>query len=414
MKKLLVLLPFFSSLILFSQDYGQFNQQIDVTAYRGGEFKLTAFVRIERANPRFTQARLWARVDKTKGIGFFDNMYKRPILSKEWKEYSIEGPIDEKAMKLIIGGLYFGIGTYFYDNFILSVRKKDGEWKTIEIANPGFEESSLNGWFLEKAKDYTLNITTSDVEEGKQALVVDGTSKIKNGKFQNANGIDFYYETYGKGDTVLLLHGNSESLKSFKKQIPDFSKQFFVIAMDSRAQGYSSDDGKKITYDLMAEDVNSFLDQLHIKNLNVLGWSDGGNTGIILAMKHPDKVKRLATMGANLLNDKTSVDEKINKEIKKLREQALKDSTAASELQVRMSDLLLNEPKIDPKDLKSITCPVLVMAGSKDVIKEGHTKLIASSITKSKLVIFEKSTHYAPQEIPDKFNKTVIEFFTGK
>ncbi|GHN00925.1 alpha/beta hydrolase [Cytophagales bacterium WSM2-2] len=237
---------------------------------------------------------------------------------------------------------------------------------------------------------------------------------IDAGKFVKANGINFYYETFGKGDTVLLLHGNSESLKSFSKQIPELSKQFFVIAMDSRGQGNSSDDGKKITYELMAEDVNAFLNKLQMKNVNILGWSDGGNTGLILAMKHPDKVRKLATMGANLYNDKTSVDEKTNKQLKGLREELTKQKVASSDIRVRMTDLLLNEPKINPDDLKAIKCPVLVMAGSEDVIKEPHTRLIASKIGKSKLVIFTPGTHYEPQENPERFNKTVMDFFTGK
>ena len=119
-------------------------------------------------------------------------------------------------------------------------------------------------------------------------------------------------------------------------------------------------------------------------------------------------------MGANLFNDKTSVDDKINKEIKEMHDALVKRKVPLSDLQMRMTELLMNEPKINPDDLKAIICPVLVMAGSKDAIKEPHTKLIASKISKSRLMIFEKATHYAPQEIPNRFNKTVIDFFTEK
>ena len=184
--------------------------------------------------------------------------------------------------------------------------------------------------------------------------------------------------------------------------------------MDSRGQGNSSKDDKKMSYELMAQDVNSFLEKLNIKRVNVLGWSDGGNIGLILAMEHPDKVKRLATMGANLFNDKTSVDEKINKEIRTQRLKLVKQETERNTFEIEMIDLLLNEPKIKPDELKKIQCPTLIMAGSKDVIKEGHTKLIASKIEKSKLIIFDKGTHYEPTENPDRFNKTVIEFFNER
>jgi pimeloyl-ACP methyl ester carboxylesterase len=75
-----------------------------------------------------------------------------------------------------------------------------------------------------------------------------------------------------------------------------------------------------------------------------------------------------------------------------------------------MINLMLTEPNIKPEDLTKIECPTLVMAGSKDVIKEEHTKLIASKIRNSRLVIFDKGTHYEPMENPERFNRTVIDF----
>lgn len=405
------------------QDWSAFRQTFEVKDYRGGEFKLTAYVKVESANPRISQARLWARVDLVKGIGFFDNMYDRPISLNEWKMYSIEGVIDNKAEKLTFGGLYFGVGKYSYDKFELKIKKKNGQWQTASIANSDFEKDDFmnspdpfhgsvdRGWYHGKDDGFVYGLENG--YEGK-SFVIDGTSKLKKGKFVNTNGIDFYYETHGQGDTVLLLHGNGQSIKAFSKQIPEFEKQFTVLAIDSRAQGYSSDDGQKLTYDLMAEDVNSILNQLKIKNINVLGWSDGGNTGLILAMKHPEKVKRLATMGANLFCDESSVDGKIIRSLTKQKEEMTKKKTASTDYQLRMATLLLEEPKINPDDLKVINCPVLVMAGSKDVIKENHTKLIASKIPNSKLVILKNSTHYAPQENPEVFNQEVIEFFSGK
>lgn len=168
-----------------------------------------------------------------------------------------------------------------------------------------------------------------------------------------------------------------------------------------------------MSYELMADDVNSFLEALNIKNVNVLGWSDGGNIGLILAIKHPEKVKKLAVMGANLYNDKTSVEEKINKMLLKDRTELIAEKKESNKFRIEMIDLLLNEPKINPEELKKIQCETLVMAGSKDVIKEAHTKLIAGKIPKSKLVIFEKGTHYEPTENPKRFNQAVIDFFSN-
>ena len=116
-------------------------------------------------------------------------------------------------------------------------------------------------------------------------------------------------------------------------------------------------------------------------------------------------------MGANLYNDNTSVDGKVNKMITRDRDELIRQNNPENQFRIELLDLMLNEPQIDPDALKQIQSPTLVMAGSKDVIKEAHTKLIASKINNSKLVIFNKGTHFEPSENPERFNKTVIDFF---
>ena len=414
------LLTFIVSTNLFAQtevtqDWNAFAQGFDMTAYQGGQFRLKAFVKVENAS-KLTNGRIWARVDKKKGTAFFDNMNKRPITENLWKEYSIEGDIDKKAIKLFIGGLYFGTGKYFYDNFSLEVKVNGGDWKKLQVINGDFEQDTFkDDWkSFYTVKGFESSLISENSNGGAKCLFVDGTARQSSGKFVEVNGINVYYETVGTGDTLLLLHGNSQSVSSFNKQIPEFSKYFHVIAMDSRGQGNSSNNGSKFTYELMAEDVNEFLDKLQLKNVNVLGWSDGGNIGLILSMKYPDKVKKLATMGANLFNDNTSVVEKINSDLRKQRKTYVEKDAEGNKFQIEMIDLLLNEPKINPDELKTIRCKTLIMAGSKDVIKEGHTKLIASKIERSRLVIFDKGTHFEPWEKPERFNKTVIEFFNEK
>lgn len=393
--------------------WNAFSQSIDVTPYRGREFRFKGYVRTEHGS-KLSSARLWARVDKKKTYAFLYNMYDKPVIDSLWREYTIEGPIDLKATKIFVGGLYFGCGKYYYDKFSLEIKGNNGDWIVIPLENEGFENNSYqsdwkSNW---KVKGFESSLTSNSFD-GANALMIDATSRPSKSKFINANGITIHYQQSGAGDTLLLLHGNSESIQSFSKQIPELEKMFFVIAMDSRGQGYSTKDDKKMSYELMADDVIAFLEALKIKKVNILGWSDGGNIGLILAMKHPEKLKKLAVMGANLFNDKTSVEEKINKIVLKDRADLIAEKKESNKFRIEMLDLLLNEPKINPEELKKIQCETLVMAGSKDVIKEGHTKLIASKILKSKLVIFEKGTHYEPYENPKRFNQTVIDFFTS-
>ena len=404
------------------RSWGAFVQTIDATAFRGKKFKIEAAVKVQPMDSA-AGGEIWVRIDRVnKKMGFFYNMMDKPIRLNQWKMYSIEGVVDKDAVYLNFGGLYNLKGLFYFDDFKLWV--EDGKkMKEIAIGEAGFEGDTAqigHHWpFLRQQAGFVVKPTGTFSNSGKQSLMADGSGFIGEktfgdndtaGHYVMANGIRVYYETYGEGPPLLLLHGNSESIASFKEQIPALSKRFKVIAMDSRGQGKTTENGKKFTYDLFAEDANALLNELHVDSVNILGWSDGGNTGLIMAIRYPSKVKKLAVMGANLYNDNSSVKPFVNKELnKQLKE--LSANSVDSVFRKRMIDLLLNEPHINPGELMTITCPVLVMAGSDDLIKEEHTKLIARSISKSQLVIFLRGNHYEPWERPVRFNETVLRFF---
>src|ERR1700733_2901511 len=83
------------------------------------------------------------------------------------------------------------------------------------------------------------------------------------GKYAEVNGIKLYYEVYGTGMPLLMLHGDGGSIQAFENQIPFFSRYFKVIAVDSRLQGKSGGSPDTISYDLMADDFCKLLDYLH-------------------------------------------------------------------------------------------------------------------------------------------------------
>ena len=422
---LLAFLVFPPDLPAQSPKWGAFVQRIDASAMRGKKFRLQAAVKVQTIDGT-VQGHLWVRVDKPEGkTGFFYNMMDKPIRLAEWKVYTIEGKVDKHASYINFGGLYAQKGLFYFDDFRLFVEGQNGKMEEMTVPEGNFEGDSLtkNTWgFMHGKAGVNIHLTAKDFYKGTQSFLVDASAlaPIKTfgnnsdvGRFADVNGIRMYYETYGEGEPLLLLHGNSESIASFRNQIPELAKHFKVIALDSRGQGKSTEDGKKFTYELFADDTKSFLDALRLDSVNVLGWSDGGNTGLIMAMRYPQKLKRLAVMGANLYNNETSVKPEINKILQaELKE--LSDGTSADAIRKRLIDLLLHEPNIDPKELSRIACPVLVMAGSNDVIKEDHTRLIAGGIKQTKLVIFENGDHEEPSNRPERFNKTVLEFFTRR
>ncbi|HZK93186.1 MAG TPA: alpha/beta hydrolase [Prolixibacteraceae bacterium] len=233
-------------------------------------------------------------------------------------------------------------------------------------------------------------------------------SNPKAGHYASINGIRMYYETYGSGEPLILLHGNGGSIEAFSKQIPFFEKYYLVIAIDSRLQGKSGGSPDRITYDLMASDFCALLDYLHIRSANVLGWSDGGIDGIVMAMNCPQKVKRLAISGANIVPDSTAMS---YADILGMKDFVANNKTA-SKKEIALTQMMIDQPNIPYTSLKQIHCPVLVMAGDHDMIKPEHTLKIFQSIPGASLCIFPDSNHGVCQQHPKLFNETVLTFLT--
>jgi len=406
------------------KDWGAFSQRVDATPYIGKKFRLEAWVKVKVIDST-AEGEIWLRIDKAdKKTGFFYNMMDKPIRLNEWKNYSISGKVDKNAASIYFGGLYHRKGVFCFDAFKLFIETGKDKWEQITLPDGGFESDSATikkTWgFLQQRGGFAVGVSDTEAYEGKRSFKIDGSSfehedsygnNRHTGKYAAVNGIRIYYEEYGDGAPLLLLHGNSSSISLFEKQIPELSRQFHVIAVDTRGQGKSGEDGKTYTYDLFAEDMNALMDHLHLDSVHILGWSDGGNTGLIMAMKYPGKVKRLVSMGANVFIDKTVVDRSVFKELNRQMKKELKGDTSVwGKNRKRLITLLLTEPKHSFEELKIIKCPVLVVAGEKDIIKEAHTKNIAVNIPKSTLLIAPGETHYFPSENPRSFNAIVIEF----
>ena len=232
------------------------------------------------------------------------------------------------------------------------------------------------------------------------------------GKFANIRGFKMYYEIYGNGEPLLMIHGNGGSINSFVNQIPYFSKQYKVIIADSRAQGKSVDDKDSLSYEMMADDLSALLDTLHLDNVNVIGWSDGGINGLLLAMRHPDKVKKLAVTGANLWPDSTAVDPFVYNITMASYDSLIKlPQTPAVKTQVKLNRILSFEPNITLQQVSAIKCPSLIIGGDHDVILPAHTLAIANAIPNAYLWIIPNSGHSTPFAKKDQFNAIVSDFF---
>jgi pimeloyl-ACP methyl ester carboxylesterase len=246
----------------------------------------------------------------------------------------------------------------------------------------------------------------------------DGAGKPEYGDNPNTGhsvmlrGIRIYYETYGKGQPLLFIHGNGGSINNFRYNIPFFAKDYKVIAVDSRAQGKSTDKGDSLSYEMMADDFNALLDFLHLDSCFVIGWSDGGIDGLLLAIRHPEKVKKLAITGANLRPDTTGIDPYFWYQMIEQIDILNKTQPAPDiRLQIKLLTLMRDQPHITAAQLHTIACPTLVIGGDHDIIPPAHTLEIAQGIRQSYLWIIPNSGHSTPINHADLFNRTIREFF---
>lgn len=227
--------------------------------------------------------------------------------------------------------------------------------------------------------------------------------KNKTGKYIDLADAKIYYEEYGEGEPLIFLHGNNGSIEDFYQQIPFFAKHYRVIALDTRGQGRSTDLSESAyTYETFANDVFQITQKLNLKKINLIGWSDGGNTALIFNSKYPELVDKIVTIGAVL--NPNGVNDDLLENFRKQVENPSENTN------LRLINLMLNEPNITKSELNKIQNPVLVIAGEKDVVKEIHTKEIQQNIKNSELFIIPNSTHYVPFEQPKVLNEAILRF----
>lgn len=212
------------------------------------------------------------------------------------------------------------------------------------------------------------------------------------------------YEEKGSGDALILLHGNGEDHRNFAAQVEFFSRKFRVIALDTRGHGGSGRGVSPFTISQFADDLYDFMREKGLERANILGFSDGGNVALLFALRHGDMVERLILNGANLFNE--GCKKSVNRWIENEYNSALARGDKAT---ADLMALMIFEPNLKPADLRGLKMPVLVIAGTSDMILKKHTRLIAHSIANSKLVFIE-GDHFIAYKNPVAFNEAVDSF----
>lgn len=212
------------------------------------------------------------------------------------------------------------------------------------------------------------------------------------------NGLDLVYAVRGPedGKPVVLVHGNGGSHKSMATQAKQLAlKGYRVYSPDSRGQG-ANPVLEEYHYADMMEDTFRIIGELGLDKPALYGWSDGGIIALMLEMAHPGTCSMIALSGANLYPD-------CGPGFEEFKSWILEQGTP-------LALMMLSEPDIRPEELSAITCPALVTAGSKDLISEEHTRLIADNIPDSELVIVKGATHSSFIKKNPRMGRLLIDF----
>ena len=223
--------------------------------------------------------------------------------------------------------------------------------------------------------------------------------------------IRLHYVEQGKGFPLLLLHGNGEDHTYFEHQMEPFSQHFRVICPDTRGHGASERGNRPFTLEQFADDLKSFLERMQIKKCHLLGFSDGENIAMLFALKYPGYVEKLILNGANLRPEgvKPSVQLPIMAGWALCGLCGLFSRKAKRNWE--MLDLMVTQPYITPEALERLRIPVLVIAGTNDMIREEHTRSIGRALFWGQVKILP-GDHFLARKNSQPFNEAVLEFLT--
>lgn len=235
---------------------------------------------------------------------------------------------------------------------------------------------------------------------------------------EEINGIPMEYAIYNADaeKTILLLPHNGGDMHSFDGDVlPYLQQDYRVIVMSPRGTGKTGRGEGKLTFELMSDDINALLERLKISSVYIFGFSDGGNTGIVFTLRYPEKVSRLAVMGANIntFGTKPFTQLGIFFEYLFLRVKSFITGDPSDAVKADIQGLMVGQPALRYKDLSKIDIPVLNIFGQWDMIRRMHSKRITKSIPNCEELMVIGGEHSSCFDYTDTvIAPKLLEFFS--
>ncbi|MEQ1586721.1 MAG: alpha/beta hydrolase [Cyclobacteriaceae bacterium] len=265
----------------------------------------------------------------------------------------------------------------------------------------------------------SLILTSCNKTKETGELIKYGSNK---GKYLTIHDTKIYYEEYGNGTPLLLLHQGLGSIENLSDIIPELSRHFRVIAPDAPGHG-RSEQADSLSGDLLAEYCSAIIDELQLDSVYVMGWSMGGNTSLLLAANRPDKVKKVVSGGSNTKS--SGLTQEGLDLLKEYTVEAVIDDKEWLEHYQSMNPqpdkwvkfwedtqkMWSREIKIPDDKLSSIDIPVLIIRGDQDMIRLEHSVELFRSLKKGQLCIYPNVGHGMPELKSEMLCKIAIDFF---
>ena len=243
------------------------------------------------------------------------------------------------------------------------------------------------------------------------------TTAVTSKGYVHTGGADIHYISFGHGPAVLLLHGGLSNRLSWFAQLPWLvASGRRVVLLDTRGHGQSELGPEALSYRLLAADAIAVLDTLGIARTDIVGWSDGGNTGLMLGLDWPQRVRRIVAISANFSPAGLT---------RQARDEELAPSrglaywwrrwwTGAGErlrmLEAKIKRMWRSRPNLQLSDLRRIATPCLVIVGEADVVSLAHARQMAENLIHGTLAIVPGG-HFTPVTHARRVNALIAGFF---
>jgi pimeloyl-ACP methyl ester carboxylesterase len=220
------------------------------------------------------------------------------------------------------------------------------------------------------------------------------------------HGHRIYYAQRGTGPTLVLLHGGGDSGEhSFARQLDVFSERHHIVAPDQVGQGRTPDVPGPLSYTAMMRDTATLLETLKLKHVDVVGFSDGGILALMLAVRHPELVRRLVISGVNIAPEGLTAEN--------LEGLQAAGNSPPGTIDEKLAHLWLTSPtqtELSLDLLGKITQPVLVISGDRDAITLEHTLQIFHALPNAELCVLPGTDHGTFSGRPEWLNPIINDF----